>query len=909
MSRAVDLIVAVCLALSLAVGPAAWVAAVRLPLATESGAASSDAVQPRPGADRRPDLVSLPAGSPGGVLDPARLDRPRLGDVVSVRAALNDVAATVGLADRLPDLLEIAVREHEGVASADPLGFTQLESALDDVLTADRVRARPDELNDLAVLLIYLSAYHDDGAQGWAPSLAYVLLRTVRDAAPSCLVQRNLAFLLSTELEGLDDVVRAEFRRAAQLCGSDPTSMWYLGQFQVARSFVTRFDHNPGVSLADLQQRPLITFREMQAADPTSPLGWTGEADAWLKLAEERTYDEVEPFLARSQFRRARDLYRHAQTLTSDPAPIIGAARALSGMGQVDDAVAEADRAIAVDPQRAIHRVIKVEILQRGHRLADAAASAVTADATLPDGWGLSVPDPRNVELTRAPTTFGLIDSVPVNLAVHAWDPSGGGGVTDYAFIPRTRPFGSETDVDGWCPIDGRWRDLIAVGRAADVLAEVDNGTSTTAGVGGRDCVGDVWDQSPPDDGEGSPDYYAALAALDLEDEVAFVRWAGPNTGEPPSDEVVSDYFEHLQNLYRFGFNLTSAERVCRQWTTRFPSDPLAWDRLGEVQFLAGDVGAAADSFGRALAAYQRRIDDEGPDEAHGNESHPTGLDRARALLKLGAALDRAGRPGAEEAWLRASSEASLLETKSYEAGFYADRVVSHAHNQLADRALRAGEFTTAVAGYQQAQAALVEHVSRFRRSDGVWERYPAPEFNGVIENNLALAYTRLGEFDQAEHAAEEARQLTRPIRSSPRRLPSPSNDPAIPSGPSLPIPTRWRWIRRCSPRTTTSVCCCIAVGGTRKRWRPSGALSAPGRSTRRAGPISGPPCSTPVRSDTFSRRKGRWAALRCWTAATAARRRPWSSTRRSTTPASTCPSRYRRTGPSPARRRVRCHR
>jgi hypothetical protein len=183
-----------------------------------------------------------------------------------------------------------------------PFRYPRLERVLDAALPR-RLDARQTRLaSDLGALLVLAAArFGNNDAVNRLPTaapLAYALLDRAR-AGGACLPQLNLAFLLSTDEIPRDDATAAEFGEAERRCPRDPTSLWLLGQFQSQRAlFVDLVGVPQAPRVQELVRRTFATFARLQRRFPGSSAGWSGEADAELRLAYQ--LDVKRPFAARS---------------------------------------------------------------------------------------------------------------------------------------------------------------------------------------------------------------------------------------------------------------------------------------------------------------------------------------------------------------------------------------------------------------------------------------------------------------------------------------------------------------------------------------------------------------------------------------------------------------------------------
>ena len=654
-----DMIVALLLGFTLAVPPAAWVASRELPVSVAGAPADlSVAAKAAP-----VQLRTLPAFDSGGVILRAFPGGRGIGDPRLLRSAIESQARSLGVDGMLPSIWQVLDDPDIPPETAGhPLRFGALDDLLDDVVTPEFARTHEVELNDLAVLFVYDAAYTD---ASWAGKVAYSLLNRIRAVSDRCEPQLNLAFLLTLEPFPDDDQVLTEFRRAERACGSDLTPLWYLGQFQIRRSYIQVLTNSRSdLSREEVNARPVRTFRDLQQRQPTSPLGWVGEAEAWLRVAEAANGFGVTPFTARQQFRRADDLLIRAGALSDDPAVRVGRARALIGQGRAGEAADLMTAVLRENPSSLRIQVLTVEMLEHAHRFAEALEVA-DRPPSMPSGFSLAMDEVDGLP-PESYLTYQLFDAVPVMISIATTGGFGGGGLDDYGFIPQVRP-GAESTVDGLCRVASTVRDLIAVGRPADALAMADGGADDDELVPGRSCIGasGLIPRASTDEAD-PPQTLAAIAALELEDEAALARWTSTD-GAPATEPMLSDLMDARQNLWRFAGDLPRAARAAQRWSEQLPADPMPHDRLGEIAFLSGDYATATAEFQQALEGFAVRSQNETIEDIYGVELSSSLAYQARALLKLGAARHLSGDDTAATASLTrrpTSARADLLRPR-----------------------------------------------------------------------------------------------------------------------------------------------------------------------------------------------------------------------------------------------------
>jgi len=267
---ALDALVLVAVAVLVVFPVLAWLAARAQPVAPEP-AIRLPALPPGGGGER---LRHLPAGlSPGAALPTS--PREPLGGRITERRL-----------ERVSEETDFGPWEegHE---------FEQLRRAYRDAGLERLLPARPTA--DLGARLLLLAA------EGRVPDSAAVAAYEVLDRARSrggCAPQLDLLVLVvAGASDGPADVER-EAARARQACPRDPTPPWLLGQYQ-----------SRGSDTASA----LATFRALERSFPRSAAGWSGEADAYLRVALEQP--RTAKFTARRYYGEAFARYRRAARL------------------------------------------------------------------------------------------------------------------------------------------------------------------------------------------------------------------------------------------------------------------------------------------------------------------------------------------------------------------------------------------------------------------------------------------------------------------------------------------------------------------------------------------------------------------------------------------------------------------
>ena len=723
----VDPVVGACFVVLLGFPLAAAIVAGGQPVDPEASASA-----PRSGKAGRP-LQVLPAFSPGSALG-QRVEADGLpDDERRMRATLTAAMRDLAGARRARAIMRLAgdasaiTSEQRFGGAGYPYRYPQLEPLLDAALRGAPRERRQDLANDVAALLVLAAASDHRDAFSGAPAVAFALLHRAR-AGRACVPQRNLAFLVSTDPHADEEIVRDELRLAARLCPQDPTPAWMQGQYESRHGVET--EGRP-------RQAAIATFRRLQREIPGSPLGWSGEADALLRLGYE--HEEVlQPFTARTHFRRALKLYRRAQQLDDDPGLAAGTARALAGLHEYDGAAREQRRALAGRDTLAPLAVRYVEYLERGHRFAAAAQAArrLTVAHEFASGRSLIGGRPYGTdedlaEDVETPMSIGVDSMWPVALDVGR---AGGGvlpAVTDLSFIPRFREMPGLTGHDRWCPSWSLPRDLLLSGRPGAALDALP--ARTVDLPTGLECDVDL----------AGVEAMAALEAGREQRALERLQDAGvdglliePIEPLPTArGRELSDMYEAQQNMWRFAGELGRADRAARAWLERLPHDPRAADRLGEIAFLAGRFEEAARLFARSVRLTRSRVTGWTAQEATG-------------LLKRGTALVRAERLGAAVAVLERADEVAT-RADAQERGVPAVEFASyHARVQLGDALLRTGRYADAAEAYAAA------HEREPSIADFNNEILARPE---ALHNNQAIAETKLGHRAEAIEAAGRA--------------------------------------------------------------------------------------------------------------------------------------------------------
>ena len=613
-----------------------------------------------------------------------------------------------------------------------PYQFTRADAFLDATLGRAAVApAAVAPINDLAGLLV-LAAVEFPSQYPNAASIAYALYNRAR-RTDACEPQLNLAFLLSTDASPPDVAVATEFRRAARDCPGDPTPLWLLGQYQSLR-----------------RQPAHATFAQLQERFPQSALGWSGEADALVRLGYR--VDVGQPFTARAAFRRAQRLYRRAESLDPDPGLVAGEARATAGLGDFAGAVRAQRRALAGAGPGSPFKTRLVDYLESARHFSEAArvdADVIAAGTTAATGpalfaKGSDAGDALAGDDALGPISIGAERLRPVRLTVGSASLAYTGGVTDISFIPEFRSVFGVTGNSSNCPAISRARDLLLAGRPADALTAIATTPAPSVDYSAP-TSSDATNTGACDPREG---LLRAVANFEAGNQPAAVA-AVPAGYAPPGlakdlNPPLAQILDADQNMWRYAGDLGKAARAAQQWTDREPSDPFGPDRAGEIAYLRGNFDTAASDFAEA-------------------EKRATGAQVATEELKRGTAIDRGGNPkGAVPVLLaadRVASAAARSTPHNLRAGTVPQGLLDsyNARLQAGDAEMRRHEFAAAEGDYQAARAREAQ-LPEPRDTPGIFasraEELLRPE---VLENNQALVLVHLGRADDALRAINRA--------------------------------------------------------------------------------------------------------------------------------------------------------
>jgi tetratricopeptide (TPR) repeat protein len=683
----------------------------------------------------------LPLFTPGGVAAATVARGTVLTDLqamhVALRAAMDelfDPRQRTALEQLLPD----STATLSFTEPPYPFRFERLAAVLDTALPAALDQRQTRAANDLGALLVLAAAHFGDELPTAAP-LGYAILDRARSGG-ACLPQLNLAFLLSTHVRPRADKTAAEFGRAERSCPDDPTPLWLLGQFQSQSAILAGEDDQESERSPQDALRPVLaTFHRLERRFPGSSSGWAGEADAELRVGYQ--LQERQPFSARSRFRRALSLYGQAGRLDADPTIAAGEGRAYAGQRLYGDAARVQRRAIAGTRRPAQLEARLVEYLERDRHFAEAAAAASTLAAAprFPAGAALFMQLAADGVLAsedgQEPLSLGSGRLLAVSLDVAPVRPrfTQGAPLIDLSFIPQYRDVDAVTGYERWCPDWLYRRDLVLAGGAEEALAGFpDSFKDIRPGFRDSDCPGDGFDTP----------VLAAVAELETGDRNSAIKHLGQADADTGVVRPIGFLLDARQNMWRFAGQLDKARLAAEEWTREAPGSRVAFDRAGEVAFLAKDYDRAARLFAMSARIARSQFRTWSPDEA-------------QALLKRGTALEFGGHYVEALAELRESDEVAsrayaLAAGEENEAALNA-YLSYNARLQAGDTYLHQGRYADALEQYAAARDR--ERVLPRVRPGGPLRR---PE---VLDNNQALVEIRVGNPRAALQAIRRAVQ------------------------------------------------------------------------------------------------------------------------------------------------------
>lgn len=566
--------------------------------------------------------------------------------------------------------------------------------------------ADPDAVLELSSLwMLQHATWTDDGgAYSSDPKmkpLIYGLLRAQNERTPTCEGYLNLAFYVSQQMNAWDAVMH-ETESALELCESSLAVRWIRAQTAAPRSD-ERFDINGGYTGPQYVDFAAKEFSLMREENPASPLGWAGQADLWLDLADgnENVGGGSKPFQIRKWRADALEFYRTALQKSSATQLFSGYARALSANDQHDEAVTWAQEVWEQAPGWAPYQAQLANVLAASRdfvRLKDAVESF---DA------------PR---LLGAPTTdLGNLAGVAgtsfreFNTTIVFAGGSGDSQVVNRPFVPES------------------------------VL--------TTPRFG---CVKEQYNVAVVGTG-GSPHEVDFVVPAIFESDAFGPWWGCPGITGMDKDT--------LQDFWRWAGQLDKAERLVEEWMARDPRQALPKARAGEIAFLQGNWSDAESHFTEAIDvlsaetqwgvwSYTTESGFERPDSY--DTQNPEGFHQ-QLLLQLGAARSEQGdSSGAIEAWNEAVEVSSWTDSRTMASN--AVLATSEIGRELLSRGDTDAAYSTLKNAYDSFfdEEYKVEMYEDLTDPSSIYSN----DLDGALLNNLALAAGRAGDWDVALEAA-----------------------------------------------------------------------------------------------------------------------------------------------------------
>jgi tetratricopeptide (TPR) repeat protein len=657
--------------------------------------------------DAPPLLEALPADARAGALRDLPAARQPGGDVRAAAIAL--------LGERRAARLLELVRTGDGIRNPVPGVYPYRYPPLERLLPE---RLDPVQANELGARLIALAAARR--GQG-ADAAAFALLDRARRGG-GCEPAMNVLLLVASDSPFPDPrLVAREGARASRACPGDPTPLWLLGQWQSTSAL-------PDMQQDGAQALGLATFRRLVRELPGSAAAWAGQADALLRVAA--TTPPEQPWVARHLYERALAGYRRAARLSPGIEPDMGIAKALAGLGRIDEAVALQQRAVAGLPSQPLPQAQLVVYLEQARRFDEAVsanARLIELEGNAPPGPGLFPAVPAAMGHDREHDAYGLISlgagrlaPLSVSLDPPFAAPAPAVGIGDLSFLPVFRPSIGMTGSERWCADWARRRDLLVSGRPAEALARMPVEFEPLEGGYASGCAG-------------FGPLLGDIARLELGQEPTIAAVASERIiGDRAARTMIED---ERQNLWRWAGDFARAERAAREWVGSASRGSLPLLRLGEIEFLRGRFDDAARDFAAAARRARERAKPD-PDA------------EARAMLDRGAALVAAGRREEGEEALRtaddiASRAAGPIRLVDDETYLPLVATSYYARVQLGEAAREAGALPAAADAYAAAR-------ERIGQAGG-------PFHVEQLDNNAAIVDAKLGRVAAAVAASRRA--------------------------------------------------------------------------------------------------------------------------------------------------------
>ena len=699
------------------------------PLAAQKTAVSAPPEKP-PGRTHDAKVRALPLAPPGGLVAREFPEGKGLDDPDRVRASLDELLPQLGLQSIMPRLLDTMPEWDED--GGYPYTYAPHDTLIRDALRPGLSEADRRAAVDAATLTIVLAT---QDTPPHAATIGYSLLRAVRETGNTCDVQTSIAYLVAIGTTPDLDDVRREVRTAEQLCPGDPTPAWLWAKFLSTQAAVTGEIRQLTGTPAERRRSAESAFADLRTRFPDLPVGYAGAADLYLNWADAAESEGGEPFQVRAWRRHAAELYVQARQRSDDPRLAAGHARALSDLQQFDAALDLINQAAVQDPDDLPIAALRSTILDRAGRHADA-AEAIAAEAPQPPWWSAQASPFASDFL---PGYYAAAEYPPLSVLDQSPSGYGAGGVDDISFIPRSRYSRSNPVCRSLVAMEER----LLAGQPDRVHQLV---AASAAAPLSEDCESS--------DGTAEMTAFAYLATGSWSEfEAVAARIAGADEDPAATESSLQDQW---QDLLRSAGQFEAARAAALAWTQREPENGRASQRLGETSYLLGHDDEAADHFARASTMFAREAVTD-PDASDYFLVYPA-ENAVWARLQQAAALQRLDRDDqAEQVLLEAADGAARIQI---EDSYWTAYVAMHAQSQLGMLATRRQDWPAAADRFRQA-------VSIGERNEEILDIGDDPittehlgqagMLHGAQENNLALAYVKLGRADEAISVARKA--------------------------------------------------------------------------------------------------------------------------------------------------------
>ena len=682
-----------------------------------------------PGRIHDAGVRALPLAPSGGLVAQRFPDGRGFEDVDRVRAALYELAVQLGLESVITRLLET----WPGKGRSYPYEYGPhdrlIRGALHPNLNAADRRAAVDAATLTVVLAVHASV---DEPDQYAATIGYSLLRAVRKSGNTCDVQINIAYLVAIGSAPNLDNVRLEVQRAEKLCPDDPTPPWLWAKFLSTQETVIGEDREVSGAPAEYRRLAEAAFADLRTRFADLPMGYAGAADLYLDWADSAEGVGGKPFQVRAWRQRAAELYAQARQRSDDPRLTAGHARVLSDLQQHDAAVDLINQAATHDPGDATIGVLRSTILGSAGRHGEAAA-AIVAETLQQPWWGGREP----LGAISLPDYYASEEYPQLIVSDQNWAPCvcGGGSVDDISFVPRSRGFRA----------DPSCRSLVAMEEWL-LAGQPDRVYQLIAKSRGTDLPEHCSYRTDESDGTAEMTALAHLATGSWSDfESVVVRGAD-------SDEHVHERRTNLldawQDLLRSAGQLDAARIAATAWSEREPESGLAKQRLGEVNYLLGNLDDAADQFSSASKQCARQaIADPYDSDFFGISWSECAI---WALVQRAGTLQRLDRhDNAEQVLRKAADDAAKPQVRDAGTPNVTDYLAMHTHSQLGILEMRRQHWAAAAKRFRKAIRIGQTHDRNIDGPDGPISGQKRM-LQGAQENNLALAYVKLGRAEKA---------------------------------------------------------------------------------------------------------------------------------------------------------------